>query len=515
MRCRDGFAGGVLEFNHDTGECHFVGVEFTVFVKIDVHATADGRDLPFAEIVIDAVQTLSQHDVDQRVIVVTEATGPGATDRTHAVFAVDVSSGLSFDDRVGVRREFVEEVLPLRIRLRRRDDGSGRVDEIQGHVADGFFTGVSHAIVVTIVIDLSRDRPRSSFAEVVGFAVTTRGQLDVADPSTVHRRPDRDEHTGSQRANVTRVGTAIDQTLRCDFDNAVDARVQILETITAIGAGVGRCDRLAAFIDQPNFDTRQRSAVSIVVVAVAVFSRSGEIDETADRTERQFTEVVVDTGVTAVENHVDDLVAWVDCRTDNLTRNRTGGILPVIQVSRLIDFDDAISSWHDVVKRIRPISFRRCGQRCLGGNGVDRFEPNEDSAQPDFASILGSRVVVVAIDKSTDRGGTWGLRDARHGRSRPVRQTFRVVTFVGRQVQTEVGFGIAVVVEENGIGGRLVVIRCFEDGFENRILKLLAGRDHVETLIELFEIGQVPQHFIDVDRKDQTVAGLEVGRSQD
>src|SRR5439155_1272211 len=126
--------------------------------------------------IVQAVDALAQGDVRERIVA-----GEAAL-RADGVFAVEVSRGLSFAERVGARPQVLELIGAIGIRRSGLADGAEIVAaaERDRRAADAGFTRVLAAVVVDIGENEAGERRRREFAEVIVLAIGARSKRDAA-----------------------------------------------------------------------------------------------------------------------------------------------------------------------------------------------------------------------------------------------------------------------------------------------------------------------------------------------
>ncbi len=296
------------------------------------------------------------------------------------------------DQRVFARRDLVEFVATRRVGCGRRGPVPVAIHQVDADPRDPLLARVTSPVVRAVVVDGSADRRRRRLAKVVLDPIGTGAKRDVAD------QPAADRGADTHRPDPPHVRPPIEQTFRGDLADLVSPPQQIREPVAAVAPRRRPRDDLATGGLEDDLDPRQRQVPRRVVNAVAIHPGGGHEDESAQRTEWQLPEVVIDADRAAPEHDPADPIPRGVRRPDGPAIHPPRRVTPVGESLRLIELDQFVLARHQVVERVVPVRVRRHDLRRRGRDRVDRNRTDPNTPQPRFAGVPNPVVVIVAID---------------------------------------------------------------------------------------------------------------------
>jgi hypothetical protein len=200
----------------------------TVAVEFGVDASADACRRQLAEVVALGGHARRKDGPGDRVAgIVRNAAG-----RAGCVLAVIVAVGLEFGHAIGARLKVVEAVIAGGVGRGRHAGRIARgVQQRELDLGDCRLAAFAQAVVVIVLVNVSRERRGQQFAEVVTPAPLAACQRNLVDPVAGVMG-----HSAGRAGHVQPVVIA----LRLGLGHAVGPRRQLREAVVSGGVGRGR-----------------------------------------------------------------------------------------------------------------------------------------------------------------------------------------------------------------------------------------------------------------------------------
>ncbi len=244
-QCRaDDLADAVEQVDFHARERPVLWAEDAVVLRVGVDAAGDRAGDGFAEVVVHRVQGRCDGDLADHVGRDDDAAGAAEDGR-----ALEVAGRLCLADFVLARGEVVELVLAFAVGERRGDDDVVLVEQLDLHAGQRNVLRTKDAILFGVGIHAAGKRAGDIFAEVVVDRVFVGADLDLRDVVVA----------GDHAAARADVLVAIVVAVRLQLADAVDAGLQVVETVAAFVVSKGSADDVALCVEQLDRNAGERN----------------------------------------------------------------------------------------------------------------------------------------------------------------------------------------------------------------------------------------------------------------
>src|SRR5690606_14091745 len=183
--------------------------------------------------------------------------------------------------------------------------------ERDGHVAQRFFARLPRAVLVLIVVDVTRDRRRLMLAKVVVSCDVSGGKNNTTNLVVPYKRP------AGNAIYMADVVVAVNQTGGCGFNNPVHTGTQPNERVLPLRIGSRLGDENTRFVVELDLKAGQRPVVWTFGDAVAI--RVGQMNAAMNLGGTELAEIVFNTVIIPAQEAVVDGVARIDRNPPDLS----------------------------------------------------------------------------------------------------------------------------------------------------------------------------------------------------
>ena len=133
-----------------------------------------------------------------------------------------------------------------------------------------------------------------------------------------------------------------------------------------------------------------------------------------------------------------------------------------------------------------------------------------DTLQQLFTDIESQIQIVVHKDASGNRNWPGDLHGTAHRCGTTVWIAIGRGALVRWNIQSERLVGRTKIVLENRVQLRRFIVGRVERRIQKRILELLSRSDHVQPIVENFQVDDIAKNFVNVQRELQSITGAKV-----